>query len=68
MSNISYKKYLKYKAKYLNLKNNLSDKSGGFNMDKLSEYTGTKISGPVSCTRYKIKGRKSLSKLYKIFG
>ena len=53
--------------KYLNLKNNLSDKSGGFNMDKLSEYTGTKISGPVSCTRYKISDGEYVKDIY-LFG
>ena len=68
MSSIFYKKkYLKYKMKYLNLKNNLSDKRGGFNMDKLSEYTGTKISGPVSCTRYKIKDGEYVKDIY-LFG
>ena len=65
MSNISYKKYLKYKAKYLNLKNNLSDKSGGVNMDKPSEYI--KISGPVSCTRYRINDGEYIKDIY-IFG
>ena len=67
MNNIFHNKYLKYKMKYLNLKNNLSDKSGGFNMDKLSEYTGTKISGPVSCTRYKISDGKYVKDIY-LFG
>ena len=67
MSNIFYKKYLKYKMKYINLKNNLSDKSGVFNMDKLSEYTETKISGPVSCTRYKISDGEYVKDIY-LFG
>ena len=67
MNNIFHNKYLKYKMKYLNLKNNLSDKSGGFNMDKLSEYTGTKISGPVSCTRYKISDGEYVKDIY-LFG